>query len=253
MRDFSKSLGGVRHELSEERDYRDFNELKVLTRIEGVLVNETPIRIGIGKGQGLGSSVDLAVYRVDGRPIIPGSSLKGVLRQLAENLAASMGEEVHDPWDFRRAEDERSRGRFCVICGIFGSTELASHVRIYDAEPLNPEEAKVFVKTGVTIDREFGGARAGLLYSEELVVPKTRWNFMMDVINIRIYPEPDDSDHRAKLIRSLIDFMIDPGISVGARKSVGCGLLRLQDARWKIYEIVDGELKLIRTGEVKKS
>jgi len=238
--------------LSGRGDYRDFNELKILTRIEGVLINETPIRVGIGREQGLGSSVDLAVYRIDDRPIIPGSSLKGVLRQLAENLAASMGEEVHDPWDFRRAEEERRRGEFCVICGIFGSTELASHIRIYDAEPLNPEEAKVFVKTGVTIDREFGGARAGLLYSEELVAPKTKWNFMMDVINIQIYPEPDGSDPRAKLIRSLINFMIEPGISVGARKSVGCGLLRLQDARWKIYKIVDGELKLIGTGEVKR-
>ena len=234
------------------QDYRDFNKLKLLTKIEGTFINETPIRIGIGQGQGLGSSVDIAVYRVGDKPIIPGSSLKGVLRQLAENLASSMGNDVHDPWDFERMKNEERSGEFCIICGIFGNTGLASHIRVYDAEPLNPSEARIFIKPGVGIDREFGAVKSGPFY-EEFVAPKIRWRFMMDVLNIRVYPEPDDSDPRAKLVRSLISFMLNPGISVGARKSIGCGLLRLERATWKVYELTGGEIRLAGSGEVKKS
>lgn len=58
----------------------------------GQLVNETPLRIGVGRESPLGSSaVDIAPITIrfaDGRsvPYISGSSLKGMLRSLAEAM-----------------------------------------------------------------------------------------------------------------------------------------------------------------------
>jgi CRISPR-associated protein Csm3 len=62
---------------------------------EGYLVAESPLRIGVGRESPLGSAADLAVLRVNlnGKlvPYIPGSSLKGVFRSTAIQLANLRG------------------------------------------------------------------------------------------------------------------------------------------------------------------
>jgi CRISPR-associated RAMP protein (TIGR02581 family) len=231
--------------------YDDLDRLEVLTVVRGRLVNETPLRVGTGREAPLGSPVDLAVLRVrfaDGRssPVIPGSSLKGVLRSLAEAIARASGYDVHDPWDFRRAEEEAKEGKFCIICGIFGSTELTSHVRVYDAYPI--DGGLTFTKTGVGINREFRGVQPGILYTEELVVPRVRWSFRMDIINIRVFPEP--GDERGRLLRQVIELLSKGFVQVGARKTVGCGLLRLEEARYEVYEIKNGLFERTSEGGV---
>ena len=231
-------------------NFKDFHVLSSLTKITGILVNETPLRIGVGREPPIGAPVDIAVYRVNGKPIIPGSSLKGVFRSFIESIAASMGFKVHAPWDRQAVEDEARNNDFCIVCGIFGNGELASHVRIYDAEPLN--EARTFTKTGIGIDREFGGVKPEILFNEELVCPGLEWSFRMDVYNIRLLPEPveEGEDRRGKILRVLLDALMSTGISVGARKSVGCGLIKLKKLGWEVYTIKDFELKLQERGEL---
>ncbi|MEM2475642.1 MAG: RAMP superfamily CRISPR-associated protein, partial [Thermofilaceae archaeon] len=110
-------------------DYRDFDKLKLLTVVEGLLVNETPLRVGVGREPPLGSAVDIAPLRISigGRsvPYIPGSSLKGSLRSLVESIARAQGYSIHDPWDWVAIEKEKDSLDFCFICGIFGNTYLA--------------------------------------------------------------------------------------------------------------------------------
>jgi len=201
--------------------FDDFDRLEVLTRITGSLVNLTPLRVGVGREPPLGAVVDIAPLRIrfaggGTSPYIPGSSLKGVLRSLAESILRAQDKHVHDPWDFEAVEEEKN-GSFCLICGIFGSTRLASHVRVYDAYPEG--EASTFVKTGVSINRDFRGVQPGLLYTEEQVVPGVRWRFMMDVINIRVFPEP--GDERGRLLRQLLHMLASGMVQVGARRTVG--------------------------------
>jgi CRISPR-associated RAMP protein (TIGR02581 family) len=228
--------------------YDDFDKLEVLTRITGSLVNRTPLRVGVGREPPLGSAVDLALLRIwfaDGRakPYIPGNSLKGVLRSLAESIARIQGLSVHDPWDFKVAESEAESKNYCVICGTFGSTKLASHVRVYDAYPEG--EAPTFVKTGVGINRDFRGAQPGVLYTEEQVVPGVRWGFKMDVINIRVFPEP--LDERGRLLRQVIDMLVKGMVQVGARRTIGYGLVELKDGKYEVYEVKGGTF--VKTSE----
>ncbi|MCS7369528.1 MAG: RAMP superfamily CRISPR-associated protein [archaeon GBS-70-058] len=232
-------------------DYRDFHRLNTFIRIDGFLVNETPLRVGVGREPPLGSAVDIAVYMVNGIPCIPGSSLKGLFRSYLESIAASKGYKVHEPWDERAVEEEAERGDFCPICGIFGNTELASHVRVYDAYPKDGIFHK-FQKTGIAIDREFGSVRPGLgPFVEELISPKTRWTFRMDIINIDIYPEKSTDDARVQLLKTLFQTLTSIGLNIGSRKSVGCGLIRLEEAKWCRYELSDGLLRMVCGGEVK--
>ncbi|MEM3545992.1 MAG: RAMP superfamily CRISPR-associated protein [Candidatus Bathyarchaeia archaeon] len=229
-------------------DYRDFDRLNTIIRIEGILVNETPLRIGTGKEPPLGAPVDVAVYRVNGIPCIPGSSLKGLFRNYVEMASTSKGVKVHEPWNKDAIEDEAKRGDFCPVCGIFGSTELASHIRVYDAFPKD-NRFYSFQKTGTSIDREFGSVRAGSLFTEELITPMTEWTFKMDVINIDLYSEQEVEDKRKELLKSLLTTLTTIGLSIGSRKSVGYGLIKLKEAKWRKYKFVEGELKLVDKGD----
>jgi CRISPR-associated RAMP protein (TIGR02581 family) len=235
--------------------YDDLDRLEVLTVITGRLVNETPLRVGVGRESPLGSGVDLVPITIrfaDGRsvPYIPGSSMKGVLRSLAEAMVRAQGkDDVHSPWDFGekgKIEEEAKSGNYCIICGTFGSTKLASHVRVYDAYP--ETDALTFVKTSVGINREFRGAHHGILYTEQQVVPHVRWSFRMDVINIRVFPEPQDE--RGKLLRSLIGMLVDGMVQVGARRTLGYGRLRLEKGSYRVYGVEEGRLVKKAEGDV---
>lgn len=64
--------------------------------IDGYIVNEAPLRVGKGSG-GFGE-VDLPVIRLpSGKPYIPGSSIKGVLRSMSESMIRSMGYKACEP------------------------------------------------------------------------------------------------------------------------------------------------------------
>jgi len=231
--------------------YADFDKLEVLTRITGTLVNVSPLRVGAGREAPLGSAVDTAPLRVvfaNGKsvPYIPGSSLKGVLRSLAESIARARNMPAHSPWD-PDVEKEGKDETYCVICGTFGSTRLASHVRVYDAYPEG--STPTFVKTGVGINRDFGGAQPGILYTEEQVVPYVRWKFMMDIVNVRVFPQP--ADERGELLRELLELLANGMVQVGARRTVGYGLIRLVEGRYVVYEPRDGRLARVAEGEVR--
>lgn len=226
-------------------DYRDFDFINILTVVEGTLVNETAIRVGVGREAPLGSPVDIVVYKINDSPCIPGSSLKGVLRSLAEVLAKSKGINVHDPWDDKVIEEEERRGDFCEICGIFGNTRLASHVRIYDSMPKDYTKARTFYKYGIAIDRNFGSVKSGLgPFVEEFVVPGVEWSFRIDILNIEVFPQPRANDLRSSILRELLDAMRAFGLQVGARKSIGAGLIKLKEAKWTVYRLENGKFKL---------
>ncbi|MEM4677388.1 MAG: RAMP superfamily CRISPR-associated protein [Candidatus Korarchaeota archaeon] len=230
-------------------DYRDFNLINVITSVNGVIINETPLRVGAGRELSLESPADIVVYRVNGKPCIPGSSLKGVLRSLAEALARSKGINVHEPWDDEIAKKEEEQKDFCPICGIFGNTRLASHVRVYDSMPKDGKNTKVFYKYGVAIDREFGSVKLGP-FLEEFVEPGVEWTFRIDILNIEVFPEPKLEDPRASIIKDILDIMRSLGIQVGARKSIGAGLIRLREARWEVYRLKSGKFELSSEGRL---
>jgi CRISPR-associated RAMP protein (TIGR02581 family) len=224
-------------------DYRDFHELKSLTKVTGKFENETPLRVGVGREAPLESTVDLAVFRVNGKPVIPGSSLKGVMRSYAEMLERSKGNaNIHDPWDDKAAEEEEKNGSFCVICGLFGNTRLASHLRVYDSTPLGSVGEITFIKPGISIDRDFGSVREGGFFYEEFVKPNVEWNLRLDVINVDV--SPDSPDERGRLLWFLLQHFKSNGIQVGARKTTGAGLIKLKEAKFELFMMQNGRIEL---------
>ena len=182
----------------------------------------------------------------NGHPLIPGSSLRGVLRSRLEKILQAVGgnrgcvlfagsadqthpkcftvnENLLDEFKERHkskpaAERERLLERkllegdgLCDICRLFGSPLLASKLRIADALP---EEPKTQIRDGVGIDRDTETAREHIKYDFEALDAKS-FTFRAEVENA--------TDKDLALIAILFQEMRNPGIEVGGKKSRGLG------------------------------
>jgi CRISPR-associated RAMP protein (TIGR02581 family) len=235
----------------------------VITRevvLEGYLVAESPLRIGVGRESPLGSAVDLAVLRVNlnGKlvPYIPGSSLKGVFRSTAIQLANRKGltvcsglskgtcmdlrypefdgktlldkiqEEIRNR-NYRRAI-ELFHEKACLLCKVFGAPSFTGHAEFNDSYPVNEkgevQDAPVGVRTGIAINRRTGAVHMGALYQVEYVEPGARFRFSIRTTNLPNYA----LGLLAKILR-----MVNEGwVRVGGFKTRGFGELRVEGLRF---------------------
>ncbi len=114
-------------------------------------------------------------YHQGGRSIyLPGSSLKGAIRAHAERIVRTVGSDkpssngvwANDPLnDKREYLSNKSSSEIyklsCFTDQMFGSTEIASRVRIEDAYPIDRTQLKIEERNGVAIDRVFGSVAVG--------------------------------------------------------------------------------------------
>lgn len=192
-----------------------------VTRVEVDLETVTGLRVGAERDTGVGT--DLPLLRLpDGRPYVPGSSVKGVLRASTERLLAGVGIRVCDPLDPRArcgADREDSPWeRLCTVCRLFGSPSWAGRIRCGDLVPDGP--VTTVVRDGVGIDRGELKASDRLKYDYEVVPPGVSFGG-----EIRI---EDRLPGELGLVLTLIE-LVDAGvISIGGGTTRGLGRLRLR-------------------------
>jgi CRISPR-associated RAMP protein (TIGR02581 family) len=255
----------------------------VITRevvLEGYLVAESPLRIGVGRESPLGSAVDLAVLRVNlnGKlvPYIPGSSLKGVFRSTAIQLANRKGltvcsglskgtcmdlrypefdgktllekiqEEIRNR-NYRRAI-ELFHEKACLLCKVFGAPSFTGHSEFNDSYPINEKgevlDAPVGVRTGIAINRRTGAVHMGALYQVEYVEPGARFRFSIRTTNLPNYA----LGLLAKILR-----MVNEGwVRVGGFKTRGFGELRVEGLRFAASGLTLQGSKLLAVDEKDK-
>ena len=231
---------------------------------------QEPLHLGAGKDPT--SPIDLIVMRDSlGRPIIPGSSLKGFFRSfLARTLLGLKAAGIHslqvgsETVDLSGcidsvAEDPKERmglkgsiGELCLLDKLFGfagkKVSLSSRVRFTDAIP--SRDAGTFVRTHVSIDRERDAAERGMLVHMEAVrehagEESTKFTFTM------IFDEVSDPNfsHSNLIFYKLLE-LLSKGIEdfVGGWKSRGYGHVRIGLEEIEVAEISD----LIEGRRVKK-
>jgi CRISPR-associated protein Csm3 len=151
----------------------------------------------------------------EGFPIIPGSSLKGVLRTEMERLLRGLNTvNVCDIFDNK----VRGGCNVCPVCHLFGGKDLASSIRIKDAVA---NSKKTLVRDGVAIDRQKRKARDRSKYDLEVVPKGTEFTGIATIENTvlkEIYV-------KAKLgaFLSLVDFFNACSGSIGHAISRGLG------------------------------
>ncbi|MGW9307764.1 RAMP superfamily CRISPR-associated protein [Saccharomonospora azurea] len=158
-----------------------------------------------------GPLVNRALRR-DGRFVIPGSTLKGVLRSRAEYVCRVVGADActdHLCGDCHP----------CRLFGYGGASRNSRRAKIAISDSV-VEDAKSDLRTHVAIDRFTGGARDQLLYTDEVV---TAGHF-----RLRVYAlEPLDDIDRL-LIDAVLTDLHDGLIGIGGRSTSGLGTVRIK-------------------------
>lgn len=145
--------------------------------IEYRITFASPFHAGSGLPRGL---LDRAVRRDhEGLLFVPGSTLKGTLRDRCEQMARLFGLTARPPQDTDRAEWEGPD----VLSRVFGSrlyegTLAFDDARMTEAHRLSFEAVRggflpsqTFERTQVSLSRLTGAAKQGLLFSSEFGVP----------------------------------------------------------------------------------
>jgi len=217
----------------------DFSKFSMTYRFKAELVNAYPLSVGGGETTPF-SGIDNPVIRMNGKPYIPGSSIKGVLRCEAERYAKLKGllvcDVVGDPY-FEKERADRGEPP-CIICQIFGGPTIASHVIIPNAMAVH---FRTETRTCVSISRITGGQHPGRLYTIEYITPNARFSWEPIVYGYDIVNGCGDT---VEIINYLFRKFVTQGMWIGGRKSIGHGLVKMIIKDVFCESITDGELKI---------
>lgn len=167
--------------------------------------------------------------------VVPGSTLKGILRSRAEYICRVL--------DLAACEGQRcGRCRPCLLFGFTGD-EAAQRGRIV-VEDATIRAAKSEIRPHVAIDRFTGGARDQALYEHQVVTEGTfplrvRWltpgqqHSSGTKGSTNAYPEPEQD---ARLLNAVLDDMNDGYLGIGARTTAGYGSVRVETCRSTTFE-----------------
>ncbi|NJK51822.1 MAG: CRISPR-associated protein [Acaryochloris sp. RU_4_1] len=148
--------------------------------IDLTLIPVGPILIKSGKEGADPTKPDMEfveTYHQNGKSIyLPGSSLKGAIRAHAERIVRTVGSDhppnsdnglwANDPLNDKRdyLKDKSTSEIYKLSCftdQLFGSTKIASRLRVQDAYPDPEKPVKLEERNGVAIDRVFGSVAVG--------------------------------------------------------------------------------------------
>lgn len=225
-----------------------FEIFKNRLEIIGILETVTALRISAGRSsEPIGS--DLPVIKdALGRPLIPGSSLKGALRSRLESFlrgihldfAANPAQE--EEWsippemmsgfkeknkNLTAQEKEEELHKFIInntdlVSSLFGSPWLASKFQIRDLTVDEPEEnwfGQYQERDGVAIDRDTETAGDGKLYDFQVVPAGTPFIFQAVIENAEEW-------ELGMLMIGLHQFQTEQ-IPLGGGRSRGLGVVKL--------------------------
>ena len=221
------------------------NVFEKKVKITGNLTFETAFHIGSGKEGELATNMGV-LRELDGRPILPGSTLKGNFRAFAERLSGYLdftaclldselsGVECVSDESYRKRVYEEFKdldketeklawleNHTCRICRLFGSPLQASRIYFSDGQLLKWGQ-RVQVRDGVCIDRDSETARYGAKYDFE-VVPGGA------VFSITIELENPENGELALVGSVLAEW--ENGFRLGGFTSRGLGRVRLMDIK----------------------
>lgn len=220
--------------------------------IAGKLLTLNPIHIGSSINSLDPTQTESAVLtNIDGRPVIPGSSLKGVLRSILESYQAvgALGEDhkkecfitdknnvCFDEQEYKELKDKyigttNSKSDYenfalevykksCMTCKLFGNGYMTARVHIIDATlEKSQKDIKLEIRDGVAINRDTGTAVDGAKYNYTAVPADMKFDFYLVAKNL----EEDEQ----KILDIILKLLTDGEIAVGGFTSRGLGRIKL--------------------------
>lgn len=251
----------------------DFSTFENKYLISATLELEKPMHVGMGTSlESVGTEMPVAVDQ-QGTPLIPGSSVKGVLRSELERILRTLsnqnkridgksvsacdnsnpcldGKKRDDlkqksikNGEFDQNEfDKRIFNELCTACELFGSGDSASHVIIKDMSPRG-KKIRTELRDGVAIDRDTGTASSGALFDFEVVPVGTEFTFEAILENVK--------DWQVGLFGIVLKLWERGEIAVGGKTSIGMGFGKLKDISVKMVN-ADNLLDHVISGGAQK-
>jgi CRISPR/Cas system CSM-associated protein Csm3 (group 7 of RAMP superfamily) len=172
-------------------------------------------------------------------PSVPGSSLRGALRNAAEELLLALEAEVCDLTEVQnscsRGQDPRGMDvrqiwrRSCPICRLFGSTWLRSRFQCGDLLPDGATLARLdelfVLRSGVGLERKSQAPVKGAKFTQEVLLRDTaqeapfHFKGTLTLLNFRTW--------ELGLVCKLLNDLDDGLIRLGHGKSRGLGAVEL--------------------------
>lgn len=197
----------------------------------------SPFHCGAGEGKGL---ADRLVRKDQGLLVVPGSTIKGLIRENYESLVTHFGITVNGP-HLSRDNDERKKyikslfSGYDIVYAIFGSPWQPGTVFFDDAvlddewkeyftdaksdeHKLRLQREQVNQRSRVCIDRYTSTAASGALFTSEY--GKRGIGFNGKIYGSYSYPA-DKIDYSLPLL--LLMAALKMIYSIGAERSTGCG------------------------------
>jgi CRISPR/Cas system CSM-associated protein Csm3 (group 7 of RAMP superfamily) len=217
---------------------------KVVYEFSATLEVLTPLHLGSGhfgdrravEGRSEGGNdrpeVASIVRDAAGRPYLPATSLKGVLRRLAE--AASAGGAIVDVEGLFGVSSDGDETTSRIGAVLLRGAVLKHAAAIPDAPFVGKDVtgelgAGVFIAARTAIDGDLGIAKDGLLFFQEMVAPGSLFTF-------RAVVERIGSDAAVRAEKAAVAFAeilkmtsVPEGVALGKGQADGFGRVRLKD------------------------
>lgn len=207
------------------------------TVVNVCITTEEPVHVGSGKDAGV-SSVDLPIVRdAAGKPVIPGSSIKGMFRAHFSRIVGSLDDASMNALNIRRTagnlkdiEKEFLKGSrenreeiieksLGTIDKLFGISGLAAAIVFTDA---TVESKTVVTRKHVRIDPNTDRAMKGALFDLEAVPDMAKFKFTI------VFDTITDEEHYGDVNKFVEDYLfkqLEAGMTmmIGGMKSRGYG------------------------------
>ncbi|WP_188597064.1 type III CRISPR-associated RAMP protein Csx7 [Thermocladium modestius] len=223
-------------------------------KIYGKIETLAPLRIGKGREEtNPESAATMQIIRTyDEKPLIPGSSWKGIFRSTGEKIAKenriftctgltrqtcmdkilsqvqslmskNIDEAIKLVWD-----------ETCINCKIFGAPSLYSAISIFDSIA---EKFNIGYRPMIAISRDTGAVTRSALATTEYVEPGSIFPFLLIGNNLPNYA----IGYIIKIMRYINDGLVQ----IGGNKSRGFGFITFSKLSLEISDYKDGKLKAI--------
>lgn len=194
----------------------------------GRLTLETPLHIGSGDED---IAVGAQVQRnLDGEPVIPATSLAGVMRSLARDVARVAEYDSFLPCSSSEPcapTDDEGEEQVCVVCRLMGSAKMnPSRLWINDAvlqkNTDNNTQMDTEVRDHVGVNRQTGAAAPKRLFNRE-IVPRG------SVFEFRFSLRLDEKDEKVcELLMAVLSIWEKEGGQLGGHSAGGLGQFGFQ-------------------------
>ncbi|MBP0956203.1 MAG: CRISPR-associated RAMP protein [Oscillospiraceae bacterium] len=221
--------------------------------LKGTLVALDPIHIGSSSKNTLDPvDVDSAVLKDSrGYPVIPGSSVKGVVRSWFESVLRGAGVFACDVLDNKNCctakeeekrkdcKDLREKAEMaykdsCEVCRLFGGREFAGKLKFKDSYLIG--EPSFEFRDGVGIDRETGAVKKGAKYDFEIISKDSEFSFYLTAENL--------DEKQKKYFEFIVEALKNGELSVGGKTSRGLGRFAVKDINIEIVTAEDMKKRL---------